>query len=145
MRKTFITVGAFVIAIATWSQLGAQQEMLSRPGPGSGVTPVAAAQRGDWQVAVSNTPSVHVANSVQVQMRGPVFLKNRTYKVTWPNGDEERLTMIAVPDARADRNPDRLPERSPEMAGDGWAEVQTSNGIRRWINILAARSIEEAR
>ena len=144
MRKPFIIVGALGIAVATWTQLGAQQDMQPRPGPGTGIT--RAAQHGDWEVAISNTPTVRVANTLPVQVRGPMFLKNRTYKVTWPNGDEERLTLILVPEARpVDRNAERLPERSAEMMPETWAEVQTANGNRRWINLTAARSIEEAR
>ena len=144
MRKTLIIVGALAIAGTAWTQLRAQQEMLQRPGPGSGIT--RAAQHGDWEVAISNTPTVRVANSMPVQVRGPMFLKNRTYKVTWPNGDEERLTLISVPDSRpAERNPERLAERSAEMMSDTWAEVQTPSGNKRWINLMAARSIEEAR
>ena len=152
MRKSFIIIGALAIAVTGWTQLGAQQqEMLSRPGPGSGIT--RSAQHGDWEVAISNTPTVRVANTLPVHLRGPVFLKNRTYKVVWPNGDEERLTMISVPDQRVadrsperpDRSPERLPERSAEAMADTWAEVQTASGNRRWINLLAARSIEETR
>jgi hypothetical protein len=89
-------------------------------------------------------PPIRIANGVP--LRGPAFLRNRTYKVIWPNGDEERVTIITVPDVRAtDRGSDRLPERSPELSSDGWAEVQTSSGARRWINLMAARSVEEAR
>ena len=144
MRKLFIVIGALGIALTTWVQLRAQQEMQSRPGPGSGIT--RSAQHGDWEVAINNTPTVRIADTLQVQVRGPVFLRNRLYKVTWPNGDEERLTVITVPVPRpADRSADRLPERSAEMMADSWAEVQTANGNRRWINVSAARSIEEAR
>ena len=145
MRKIFIVIGALAIAVTGWTQLGAQQqEMLSRPGPGSGIT--RSAQHGDWEVAISNTPTVRVANTLPVQLRGPVFLRNRSYKVVWPNGDEERLTMISVPDQRvADRASERLPERSAEAMADTWAEVQTASGNRRWINLMAARSIEETR
>ena len=145
MRKTFIIIGALALAVTTWTQLRAQQqEMLSRPGPGSGIT--RAAQHGDWEVAISNTPTVRIATPFPVHLRGPVFLRNRTYKITWPNGDVERVTMIAVPDQRpADRNADRLPERSAETMADTWAEVQSESGNKRWINLMAARSIEEVR
>ena len=155
MRKTFIIIGALALLATGWTGLGAQQqEMLSRPGPGSGIT--RSAQHGDWEVAISNTPTVRIADTPPVQLRGPVFLKNRSYKVIWPNGDEERLTLISVPDQRLavrnserldrpDRNPERLAERSAEAMADTWAEVQTASGNRRWINLMAARSIEETR
>ena len=155
MRRILIIIGAAALVGTGWAQLVAQQqpqqEMLSRPGPGSGIT--RSAQHGDWEVAISNTPTVRVANMPPVQVRGPMFLRNRTYKVVWPNGDEERLTMISVPDPRlADRSPERpdragerFPERSAEVIADTWAEVQTASGNRRWINLTAARSIEETR
>jgi hypothetical protein len=82
---------------------------------------------------------VHVANTPNVSMRGPAFVKAATYQVTWPNGDQEKVTIIA---SRPDTQ--RMPEKSAELGQDGWVEVQ-SGGARRWINILAARSIEEAR
>lgn len=142
MRRTLIVAAALVLGIIAWSRAAAQQEMLSKPGPGSGIT--RAAQHGDWAVSISSMPAIRIASGVQV--RGPAFLRNRTYKVIWPNGDEERVTIITVPDVRAtDRGADRLPERSPELSADGWAEVQTSTGARRWINLMAARSVEETR
>ena len=143
MRRTFITIAVLVAGLIAW--VGAQQEMQPRPGPGSGIT--RSAQHGDWEVAISNVPTVRVATiTAGVPLRAPQFIRNRTYKVTWPNGDEERVTVITVPDVRAtDRNAerDRLPERSPESSTDGWVEV-SSSGARRWINILAARAIQEA-
>jgi hypothetical protein len=143
MRKLFVLGGAVAIAAVTWTQLRAQQEMLAKPGPGSGIT--RAAQHGDWQMAISNEPTVRVASiTAGVPLRTPQFIRNRTYKVTWPNGDEEKVTIIAVPDVRPnDRGGDRLPERSADGSTDGWVQVQSSSG-RRWINILAARAIEES-
>ena len=139
MRKMFITVSALAIALAAWVHLGAQQEMLSKPGPGSGVTGVS--QKGEWSVAINNTPSVHIANPIQV--RGPIFLKRGSYRVTWPNGEAEMVTVIPTT-VDTPRAGDRMSERSQELVTDGWVEVQ-SGGRRRWINLMAARSIEEAR
>lgn len=139
MRKTFITTTAFAIALVVWVGLGAQQEMLPRPGPGSGVTGVS--QKGEWSVAINNTPSVHIANPIQV--RGPIFLKRGAYRVTWPNGDAEMVTIITTA-SDAQRTGDRMAEKSQELVTDGWVEVQSS-GRRRWINLMAARSVEESR
>lgn len=142
MRRTLIVATVLVIGLFAWTRARAQQEMLSKPGPGSGIT--RAAQQGDWTVSVSAMPAVTIAHGVQ--LRGPAFLRNRTYKVIWPNGDEERVTIITSPGVRATgRGSEPLPDRSPELASDGWAEVQTSTGAKRWINLLAARSVEEAR
>ena len=140
MRRTFITIAVLVTGLIAW--VGAQQEMLPKPGPGSGIT--RAAQHGEWEVAISNVPTVRLAAATAgIPLRTPPFVRNRTYKVTWANGDEERVTVISVADVRAtDRNNDRIPERSPEASTDGWVEVQSSAG-RRWINILSARSIIE--
>lgn len=134
MRGTFIVGGTLAAALAAWVGLSAQQEMLPKPGPGSGLTK--AVQQGEWRVAIDNVPTVNIGNGVQ--LRGPLFLKHRAYKVTWPNGDEERVTIVTVPQAR------RLSDGSPEVVENGWVEVQSS-GTRRWINIMAARSVEEAR
>src|SRR5688572_28458007 len=121
MRKTFITITAFAIALAAWAQLGAQQEMLPRPGPGRGVTGVS--QKGEWSVAINNTPSVHIANPIQV--RGPIFLKRGCYRLTWPNGDAEVVSIIATT-SDAPRAGDRMAERSQELVTDGWVEVHSS-------------------
>ena len=137
MRKTFITTIALAIALVVWVGLGAQQEMLPRPGPGSGVTGVS--QKGEWSVAINNTPSVRITNPIQV--RGPIFLKRGAYRVTWPNGETEGVTIINIA-SETQRTGDRMAERSPELITDGWVEVQ-SEGRRRWVNIMAARSIEE--
>lgn len=142
MRRTLIVATVSVIGIIAWTRAGAQQEMLPKPGPGSGIT--RAAQQGDWIVSVSSMPAVTLASGVH--LRGPAFLRNRSYKVIWPNGDEERVTILSAPVVRAtDRGAEPLPERSPELTSDGWAEVQSSSGARRWINLMAARSVEEAR
>ena len=142
MRSTLIVAAVLVMGIIAWGRAGAQQEMLPRPGPGSGIT--RAAQHGDWQVSISDMPALRITGGVP--LRGPTFLRNRSYKVTWPNGDEERVVITAVPDVRAtERGTERLPERSPELTSEVWVEVQTGSGNKRWINLMAARAIEEAR
>lgn len=132
MHRRIIIIGALALALVAWARAGAQQEMLPKPGPGSGVTPVS--QRGDWQVAISNTPEVRIANGVP--LRAPAFLKDAQYKLTWPNGDVEDV-RIHITDLR------RMAEKGLAVE-DGWLEV-SSGGRRRWINIHVARSIEEAR
>jgi hypothetical protein len=107
----------------------AQQEMLPKPGPGSGITTVTgsvsvtntpgvrAAQEGDWHVAVLNTPSVRVT-----EVPSPGFLRSgATYQITWVDGSKESVTISSV-------------------ATNGWVEVERS---RRWINLASARSIAE--
>jgi hypothetical protein len=114
-----------------WVAVSAQQEMLPKPGPGSGVTNVSgsvsianipnvrAAQEGDWRVAVSNTPSVRVT-----EVPSPGFLRTgATYEIVWVDGSRETVTVSSI-------------------ATNGWIEVERS---RRWINLSSARSIAENR
>ena len=152
-------VVAVVAAIAVGVGVAAQQEMLSRPGPGSGVTGVA--QRGNWEVAINNVPTVRVANAIPVRVGVPAFIKNGAFEITWANGDKENVTIVRF-DNRADPRldlpqsrplrPDEAPDPRPEPRQDrpdplqpadgGWVEVR-STGKTRWINLAAVRSIEE--
>ena len=128
-RLVLGTVAAVLVGVG----VAAQQEMLPRPGPGSGVTPVS--QRGPWDVAINNTPTVRVENAIAV--KAPPFATNGDFEVTWPNGDKELLTFI-VSAAAARGKLDR-----PETSGEGWIEVRNAKGGRRWINLANARSVEK--
>ena len=123
-----------ISAVAIGVGVAAQQEMLPRPGPGSGVTPVA--QRGNWEVAINNTPTVRIANGIEV--RGPAFVRNGRHQITWSNGDKETVTFTGVFEPPRDRD-DRAPR--PEMIQAHWVEVSEGDG-KRWINLAAARSVE---
>jgi hypothetical protein len=127
-RLLLSTIGA---AALVWAGLSAQQEMLPRPGPGSGVTNVTgsvsisntpvvrASQEGEWRVAIGNTAPVRVT-----ELPSPSFLRPGTpYQVTWADGSTENVTMSAAP-------------------ANGWIPV---DGGRRWINLSAARSVADAR
>jgi hypothetical protein len=130
VRKTAPAL-AIAAAALLWAAVSAQQEMLPKPGPGSGITNVAgsvsitntpsvmAAQQGDWRVAVSNTPSVRVT-----EVPSPGFLRTgATYEIVWVDGSRETVTVSSI-------------------ATNGWIEVERS---RRWINLSSARSIAENR
>jgi hypothetical protein len=130
MRTAIVTTTAGVAAIL-WVGVTAQQEVLPKPGPGSGITRVVgqveitnvpqvqAAQRGDWQVAIGNTPSVRVTG-----VDGPGFIvQGQAYQITWADGQVE--TVVPSGPAR-----------------DGWFPV---DDMRRWINVNSARSIARAR
>ena len=123
-----LTLGA---AAALWITASAQQEVLPRPGPGSGVTNVTgsvaiantpnvrASQDGNWEVAVSNVPSVRVT-----EVPSPAFLRTGSrYEIAWIDGTSETVTISSI-------------------ATNGWIEVERS---RRWINVSSARSIREDR
>jgi hypothetical protein len=118
-------------AALLWVVVSAQQEMLPKPGPGSGVThvrgavdianspTVLASQEGDWRVAVLNTPSVRVT-----EVPSPAFLRSGAgYEITWADGAKETVTVSGI-------------------AANGWIEVERG---RRWINLSSARSIAEQR
>ena len=126
-------------AALLWVAVSAQQEMLPRPGPGSGVTNVTgsvsiantpavtvantpnvrATQEGDWRVAIQNSPSVRVT-----EVPSPGFLRTGSrYEITWVDGTSETVTISSI-------------------ATNGWIEVERS---RRWINLSSARSIREDR
>jgi hypothetical protein len=136
MQKSSILVAA-VAAALLWVAVSAQQEMLPKPGPGSGVTNVTGTvsiantpsvnvantptvrQDGEWRVAIQNTPAVRVT-----EVPSPGFLRTGArYEITWVDGTTEMVTISSI-------------------ATNGWIEVERS---RRWINLTSARSIREDR
>ena len=138
MQKSMILLAAGA-ATCLWVAVSAQQEMLPKPGPGSGVTNVSgsvsiantpdvniantpgvrAPQDGDWRVAIQNTPSVRVT-----EIPPPGFLRTGSrYEITWADGKSETVTIAS-------------------LAASGWIEVERN---RRWINLSSARSIREDR
>jgi hypothetical protein len=130
VQKTILAISLSAAALL-WVVVSAQQEMLPRPGPGSGVTSVTgsvsiantpnvrATQDGDWRVAVANTPSVRVT-----EVPAPAFLHaGSTYEIIWTDGYKEIVTVASI-------------------AANGWIEVERG---RRWINPASARSISENR
>lgn len=111
-------------AATMWVWVSAQQEMLPRPGPGSGVTPVRLVEQP--VVTLSKASEVRIDGPVTTTTRGPSFAtKGRTLLVTWSTGDEERLTVS-------------------DIVEGGWLEVQSSGGTR-YVNLSAARSVQVVR
>ena len=111
--------------------VAAQQDVRPVPGPGTGIVkvtgavdvgtmpPVEAVQRGDWKLAVSNTPTVQVVPAD--------FLKTGVvYGITWSDGAQETLSIEQV-----------LP--------GNWVRTVSKNGRRRWANLALARDVQEAR
>jgi hypothetical protein len=123
-RSIVLTAAAAAIASAlTLAALAAQQEMLPRPGPGSGkmtvdvlsMPPVQAVQSGEWRVTLLNPPQLQPAalDFVRVGSR---------YEITWATGEHESVTVTAV-------------------GGHGW--IRTDRRDRAvWVNTAAMRSIE---
>lgn len=109
----------------------AQQEVRPTPGLGSGMMtirgtvdvetmpPVAAEQRGEWLVHVTNMPAVSAP--------GSEFVRNGArYRLFWAGGDTETIRVTSAGES-------------------GWVQVENPGGGkgRRWINLAAARAIEE--
>jgi hypothetical protein len=136
MSGTHLVISTAAAAAVLWVGLAAQQEVLPRPGPGSGLThvnvvnraSVAAEQAGNWEVAISRMPDVRIANTATVSVQLPRFaLRGTKYLVTWPTGQEERISIS-------------------EPGEDGWVQVENAGRSgKRWVNLGAARAIEEVK
>lgn len=128
-KRTLII--AICAATLLWVAVSAQQELFTKPGPGSGVTNVTgtvsianipnvrATQEGEWRVAVGNTPSVRVT-----EVPAPTFLRaGSRYEITWADGTTEAVSIGTI-------------------APNGWIEVDSG---RRWINLSTARAVSAAK
>jgi hypothetical protein len=139
MRIQAAAIGT-VLALASAGIVAgrAASQTQPRPGPGTGVIPiegtvtvtnipsvavsntptVLATQSGDWKVAVTTMPAVRLA--------APAFLKEgRRYRVTWPSGQQEELTVQRI--------------------ADGWLlGDRVEGGARgvRWINPAMVAAVE---
>ena len=133
-----ITIGALIGAALLWAGVSAQQETRATPGFGSGLTKVVgtvdignapevqAAQRGEWRVAVANSPAVSVSNRPTVVVASADFLrKDARYAIIWPTGEREQVIIS-------------------EVGSAGWVEVDQPGSLKRWINLSVARSVEQA-
>lgn len=126
MRVTVVTM-AVAAAATIWVGLSAQQEMLPKPGPGSGITKVV----GDVNIGntpdvrVTELPPVRVTEMPTVSIANPPFLrKGERYLLTWNDGSTEAVVVF-------------------DVGHDGWVQVE---GQRlRWINLRLARSVEAGR
>jgi len=85
---------------------------------------VAAMQEGEWKMTVANTPGVHVVSAPPVAIAPLDFIRvGARFVITWPAGDTETITVL--------------------QSGPGtWARVEGER--RRWVNLAAARAIQEA-
>lgn len=130
-----VTTAAFVLLAACvliGMTVGAQQEMRPTPGPGSGrmtvdvatVPIVQVAPAGEWRTTVTNVPDVRVVNTPHVLTAAPEFLRSgRRYQIGWLSGERETITVA-------------------EVGRGEWIRVDEPDR-RRWVNVAAARWIEE--
>lgn len=145
-RKRTILVVSALVGAGIFVGLAAGQATQPRPGPGSGVIPiegtvtvanipsvtvsntptvivsntptVLARQSGDWKVAVTALPAVRFA--------APTFLREgRTYRFTWPSGQQDELAVKTVLDGW--------------LLGD---RVEGGTRVSRWVNPAMAVAIE---
>ena len=126
-----IAVGGLYLAGSTAGQVQ------SVPGPGSGMVavqgevdirrlpPIDVGQRGDWKVSLANVPDVRVVNTPTIAVAPLAFLRvGGRYDVIWPAGDRETVGIA-------------------ELGSGGWVRAAGA-GRRRWLNLAAAKTIEEA-
>lgn len=128
-----VAIGVLLASCAAVSlNVRAQQEVRSTPGPGSGrmtvdvatIPVVQVAPAGEWRMTVANVPDVRVVNTPTVASAAPDFVRSGArYEITWSGGERETVTV------------------SQAMPG-GWIRVEGGDR-RRWLNVAAARSLEE--
>ena len=125
MNGRTVTLAGLALAATAWVAVSAQQEMLSRPGPGSGITPVRVVE--EPVVRLAKGAEVRVLDPVYVSVRPPAFLsKGRALEISWPTGEVDRVTVVAVLDG-------------------GWIDVGSSGEGTRFINLATARSVRTLR
>jgi hypothetical protein len=134
--RTKAATGILIVGAAlVWARVPNGQ-VQPAPGPGTGrvtvegtvnignVPVVETVQRGDWKVSVANAPEVRVVNTPVVGISPLPFLKvGGRYEVVWGAGEREVLVIA-------------------QLGSGAWARVETP-GRRRWLNLSAARAIEE--
>jgi hypothetical protein len=132
MRAGVIATAAAAAGIL-WVGLSAQQEMPSKPGPGSGITRVVgevkiadtANVRVVGEVKLANPANVRVVDMPPISVANPSFVrKGSRYVVTWNDGGTETINVV-------------------DVAQDGWVEVEARRS--RWVNLRAARAVENER
>ena len=85
---------------------------------------VRVAPAGEWRMTVANVPDVRVVNTPTVASAAPDFVRSGArYEITWSGGERETVTV------------------SQALPG-GWIRVEEGDR-RRWLNVAAARSLEE--
>ena len=121
-----IALGATGLAL---NGASAQQEVRPTPGPGSGTMTVrgtvdvgnmpdlSVGQRGPWRVGVSEMPPLSMAAP-------PFVRKGARYTIAWSGAERQTLTVL-------------------DTGQGGWVRVESNAGAR-WVNLAAAREIQEA-
>jgi hypothetical protein len=135
MRTTLVTGVLIGVTAFYWVRSTAGQ-VQPVPGFGTGTVtvqgevdirklpPIDVGQRGDWKVSLANVADVRVVNTPAVAIALPPFLRTGgRYEVTWPAGDRETFAIA-------------------QLGGGTWVRT-AGDGRPRWLNLAAARTIEE--
>ena len=136
MRNAVIT-SVVAAAAAVALAIGARAQVQTVPGPGSGIITVTgrvevadgvihAVQNGEWKVLVANAPDVRVVNTPTVAQAPMPFLKvGARVAITWPDGVRDTVEIS-------------------QLGGGTWI-LADGRSRPRWINLSAARSVEDAK
>jgi len=135
--RTRIVTGVLVVMAGFYWVRSTDGQVQSVPGPGSGIVtvrgevdirrlpPMDVSQRGDWKVSLANVADVRVVNTPTVAVAPLAFLKvGGRYDVIWPAGDRETVGIA-------------------ELGSGGWVRA-AGEGRRRWVNLAAAKTIQDA-
>ncbi len=135
MRTRLLTAILMAVGVLYWvqSMVGQVQPV---PGFGTGIVtvqgeidvrklpPMDVGQRGEWKVSLANVADVRVVNTPTVAIALPPFVKaGGRYEVTWTAGDRETFAVA-------------------QLGGGAWVRV-AGEGRERWLNLAAARTIQE--
>ena len=135
MRTRIVTAILMAAAVLYWveSMVGQVQPV---PAFGTGIVtvqgevdvrklpPMDVSQRGDWKVSLATVPDVRVVNTATVAIALPPFVKvGGRYEVTWPAGDRETVAIA-------------------QLGGGTWVRA-SGEGRERWLNLAAARALQE--
>ena len=134
--RTKVLTGALIVVAALYWARSTDGQVQPVPGPGTGVVtvqgevdirwlpPIEASQRGDWKVSLATVADVRVVNAPTVAIAPLAFLRvGGRYDVTWPAGDRETVGIA-------------------QLGSGGWVRA-TGEGRQRWLNLAAAKTIEE--
>ena len=135
MRTRVATTILMAAGALYWAQSTAGQ-VQPVPGFGTGMVtiqgevdvrklpPIDVGQRGDWRVALANVADVRVVNTPTVAIATPPNVRaGGRYEVTWPAGDHETFAVA-------------------QLGSGAWVRTY-GEGRERWLNLAAARSIQE--
>ena len=135
MRTRLVTAILITAAVLYWVQSMVGQ-VQPTPGFGTGVVtmqgevdvrrlpPIDVGQRGDWKVSLATIPDVRVVNLATVAVALPSLVRTgNRYEITWTAGDRETVAVT-------------------QLGVGSWVRA-SGDGRERWLNLAAARAIQQ--